>query len=65
MRAICFGAVLGVMAWCAVIPVPVQADDPQVTKSGESLKGDTKKLNDLRVTQIKAGALPCVFWADD
>ncbi len=63
MRAMLFASVLGVMVWSALIPV-AQADDPQVTKSGESLKGASKKYGDLTVTQIKAGALPCVFWAD-
>jgi len=32
--------------------------------SGRSLKGDKTKVVDLTVTQIKTGALPCLFWAD-
>src|SRR5208337_4087994 len=63
MRAMFFASVLGVMACSALVPV-AQADDPQATKSGASLKGDPKKITDLTVTPVKAGALPCVFWAD-
>lgn len=63
MRAFYLWSMAGLLAWAA-LSGPVQADDPKVSKSGDTLKGDTKKVGDLAVTPVKTGPLPCVFWAD-
>jgi hypothetical protein len=41
-------------------------DAPQVTSSGESVKGATREVGDLKVTPVKlrANVLGCMFWAD-